>query len=229
VPLRDQTGHWARSNIDKAKLFAAHFEKIFQPNHIVSNVVLHEPTLIPGVIKHASPREVAEVIDNLKLIKAPGHDRISPVMIRELPRKGIVFLTYLINCAIRIRYVPKAWKKAKMIVIPKAGKPPDKPSSYRPISLLSIISKIFEKIILVRLQKIIAEQALIPNIQFGFRPKHSTVEQIHRVMHKILQALENKEFAPSIFLDVSCAFDRVWHDGFIYKLQKVLGCTMDSL
>lgn len=132
-------------------------------------------------------------------------------MLRKLPRKGIVFVTYLINCAIRLKYVPKAWKNAKVIVIPKLNKPPDKSSSYQPISLLSIISKVFKKILLLRLRKTTDEHALLPVIQFGFCPNHSTVEQIHHVMHTISQALENSDFAQSIFLDVTCAFDKVWH------------------
>ena len=98
-----------------------------------------------------------------------------------------------------------------MIVILKPGKPPEKPDSYRPISLLSILSKVYEKVLLLRIRSIIKAKNLIPDIQFGFREKHSTIEQVHRVVHEIAQALENKEFAPAIFLDVSVAFDKVWH------------------
>jgi len=56
-------------------------------------------------------------------------------------------------------------------------------------------------------------QNLIPDIQFGFREKHATTEQVHRVVHKIAQVLENKEFAPAIFLEVSSAFNKVWYHG----------------
>lgn len=90
-------------------------------------------------------------------------------MIQELSKKGIVLLTYLFNAALRLRYVPKAWKRAKMIVILKPDKPADLVTSYRPISLLSIISKILEKIVLARLQPIVESKQLLPSIQFGFR------------------------------------------------------------
>jgi hypothetical protein len=51
----------------------------------------------------------------------------------------------------------------------------------------------------------------IPSHQFGFRENHSTVQQIHRITHKIHQALENKEYCTSVFLDVRQAFDKVWY------------------
>lgn len=98
-------------------------------------------------------------------------------------RKESFFLSTLINVALRLKYVPQAWKIAKMIVILKPDKPPDKPSSYRPISLLSIIVKIFEKIVLDHLQIYIVKYNLIPSFQFGFRHKHSTIEQVHRIFN----------------------------------------------
>lgn len=116
-----------------------------------------------------------------------------------------------------------------MIVILKPGKPPDDPNSYRPISLLPIISKIFEKIILRRMRAVIDEKNLIPEIQFGFREKHSLVEQVHRIVHSISQALEKKEFAPAVFLDVSSAFDKVWHSGLINKLYALFTPAMCKL
>lgn len=224
-PLRSPSGGWVRSDCDKAKLFAQHLEHTFSPNPIQSSVKPHNSIQDAGSIKTTSPYEVATVIDKLKLRKSPGYDRISSIMLKELPRKGIVFITNLINAAIRLRYVPRTWKRAKMIIIPKPDKPPDQITSYRPISLLSVISKIFEKIIQSRLNEIIAEKNLLPSIQFGFRAKHSTIEQINRVSSAILQALENKEFAPTVFLDVSNAFDKVWHEGLVHKLRgKIPDC-----
>lgn len=107
-----------------------------------------------------------------------------------------------------------------MTVILKLRKPAENPSSYRPISLLSIIAKVFQKVTLPRLQTVINQNRIIPDILFGFRSKHSTIEQIHRVVHVILQAFENKEFAPAVFLDMSVAFDKVWHEGFIQKIKN---------
>ncbi len=150
-----------------------------------------------ALIRHTTPHEVVRLIDSLKRKKAPDLDHILPIIIQELSRKGIVLLTYLYNAALRLRYVPKAWKRAKMIAIHKPDKPADLVSSYRPISLLPIISKIFEKIVLARLQSIIKSKQLLPTIQFGFRGKHSSIEQVHRVVQYISQSIENKVCASS--------------------------------
>lgn len=115
-------------------------------------------------------------------------------------------------------YVPKCFKIAQVIMINKPNKPPEKVTSYRPISLLPTISKLFEKLLLKRLKPLVN----IPDFQFGFRNNHSTIEQIHRVTTTIERAFENKEFCPAAFLDVSQAFDKVWHNGLIFKMSKTL-------
>ena len=107
-------------------------------------------------------------------------------------------------------------------MLPKPGKPPNEINSYRPISLLPIILKLFKKLLLKRLKPIIERQNLIPNHQFGFRQKHSTIDQVHRITNTIEQALEEKLVCSSIFLDVAQAFDKVWHEGLIKKLSELL-------
>lgn len=79
-----------------------------------------------------------------------------------------------------------------MIVILGPGKPADYQESYHPISLLLIISNIYEKVLFKRIRTIIITKNLIPDIQFGFREKHLTTEEVHRVVHEISQAPENK-------------------------------------
>jgi hypothetical protein len=78
------------------------------------------------------------------------------------------------------------------MMIPKPGKPADEVTSYRPISLLPVISKVFEKGLMKRLNPILSgKKKIIPDHQFGFRQQHSTIEQVHRVA-KIQKALEEK-------------------------------------
>ena len=100
-------------------------------------------------------------------------------------------------------------------MIPKLGKPVNEVTSYRPISLLPILPKLFEKLFLKRLKPILDEKQIIPTHQFGFRNKHSTIDQVHRITTIIEKALEEKQVCSTIFLDVAQAFDRVWHEGLI--------------
>jgi len=118
--------------------------------------------------------------------------------------------------------MPSIWKHAQIILIHKPGKPPENSSSYRPISLLSVIGKLFEKILLKRITKIATVNKIIPDFQFGFKSKHSTIHQLHRVVDQISSAFESKQICIGIFLDIAQAFDRVWHPGLLFKLKSFL-------
>lgn len=228
-PILKSDGNWAKSNIEKSEAFAQYFSNVFKPNAALFNneqevqEFLDSPLQLDFPIQKFKPAEVSLVITNdLKPNKAPGYDLITGKLLKELPRKGVIFLTYLFNAMLSLDYVPDQFKRAQLIVIPKPGKPPNELTSYRPISLLPIISKVFEKLFLKRLQVLIDEDLVVPGHQFGFRQKHGTVEQVHRVVHTIRQCLENKQFCSAAFLDVSQAFDKVWHTGLLFKIKKFL-------
>jgi retron-type reverse transcriptase len=106
--------------------------------------------------------------------------------------------------------------------VPKQGKPPNEVSSYRPISLLSVLSKILKKPLLIKLAKEPNSMDWIPWHQFGFRKGHSTIQQCHRIVDTINKTLEDKKYCPAVFLDVTQAFDKVWHRGLLLKIQQTL-------
>lgn len=222
-PLKKTDGTWAKDNKDKAELFADHLEKIFQPNEINSNSCLVEDYIVDdSTIALFTQKEIYQEIKSLKSNKAPGFDLITAEIVKELPRKALTFLKKLMNAAVNLRYVPNAWKVAEVIMIEKPGKPINEAKSYRPISLLPMISKLFEKLLLRRLMPIIDNKKLIPNHQFGFRTKHATIDQVHRMTNIIEKALEEKQICSTIFLDVAQAFDKVWHEGLIFKLKRLI-------
>jgi hypothetical protein len=84
------------------------------------------------------------------------------------------------------------------------------------------MSKLFEKLLIKRLKPIIERKNLIPNHQFGFRSKHSTIDREYRITNIIENTLEEKKVCSAIFLDVAQAFDKVWHEGLNYKLRTSL-------
>jgi hypothetical protein len=127
-------------------------------------------------------------------------------------------LTTIYNNILRLTYFPVLWKFAQIIMNHKPGNP-QIVTSYRPISLLPIISKIFERILLKRIQMDDDINTKIPTHQFGFRENHSTTQQCHRIVNKILKSLEQKKLCTAAFLDIQQAFDRVWHDVLLYKLK----------
>jgi hypothetical protein len=131
-------------------------------------------------------------------------------------------LLYILNAIRRLEYWPKPLKQAKIIMIPKPGKNPTDVSSYRPISLLPIVSKVLEKLIHKRFYKDLNPQAWIPQHQFGFRKTHSTIQQCHRITDTINKALEEQQYCSAVFLDVGQAFVKVWHPGLLLKIKQTL-------
>lgn len=178
---------------------------------------------------------VCSLIRNLKTRKAMGFDNINNRMLKQLPLLGFKYLTYIFNSCIKLQYYPTPWKAARVVPIHKPGKPPDDPGSYRPISLLSSVSKIFEKIIKSILDKYLESNNIIPREQFGFRKYHSTSHQVMRIRNHVKENFSNGNSTALVLLDVAKAFDSIWHDGLIFKminfgfppfLIKILKCFL---
>jgi hypothetical protein len=102
----------------------------------------------------------------------------------------------------------------------KPGKPPNDLTSYWLINLLPTVPKVFEKLLLKRLFPMVEYNGLKPNHQFSFRQRHSTIEQTHKIVRRINEALENKQHCSAAFLYISQAFDKVRHTGLLYKLRR---------
>jgi hypothetical protein len=89
-----------------------------------------------------------------------------------------------------------------------------------------VLSKVFEKPLLTRLEPTLQQKSVIPDHQFGFRSKHATIEQIHRVAHTTFEAYEKGQYCTAAFLDITQAFDKVWHQGLLYKLHAIFPANM---
>ncbi|GFV89569.1 probable RNA-directed DNA polymerase from transposon X-element [Trichonephila clavipes] len=171
---------------EKANLFADTLEESFKENkkpysniqiakvnRAVRNYLREAPHSLPPL---TSPSEVCEVIYNLKNKKAPGKDNVKNIALKSLPINAITYLTKVFNKCLLHNYFPQAWKHAIITVLPKPGKNHKLPINYRPISLLSTIGKVFEKIILTRIKNFTITNEIIPKFQHGFqeKPPHRT-------------------------------------------------------
>lgn len=164
-----------------------------------------------------TPGTVLNLINKLPKKKAPGEDLISNAALRHLPSNKITSLTEILNACLRTCYFPSTWKRAVIIPIPKPGKDHKIPENYRPIALLSSLSKVYEKVILKKIHEVLAGK--IRNEQFAFRPDHSTTLQLVKLLDDLSTNWNNNEHSAAIFLDVAKAFDKVWHEGLLYKLS----------
>jgi hypothetical protein len=143
-------------------------------------------------------------------------------MLKEMPCEGYQTLLYIFNAIRRLQSWPAPFKQAKITMVPNPGKNPTDVASYTPISLLPILSKILEKLLLKRIYSDTNLQDWIPTHQFGFRRAHSTIQQCHRITDIINKAFEEHKYCSAVFLDVSQAFDKVWHQGLLYKIKQTL-------
>ncbi|KAL4130642.1 hypothetical protein QTP88_008059 [Uroleucon formosanum] len=204
---------------DKAELFASTYENQFteNPGPSIPAVVNFAQSIriAPSPDYLTSPDTVQKIIKNLPKRKAPGIDHISNTAIQFLPKSVVLLLTRIFNECMRIGYFPKSWKRAVIITIPKPGKDHRHPTNYSPISLLSSLSKVFEKVILTKLNAVIGPQ--IRPEQFAFRSHHSTTNRVG-LIERLSVNKENKQRTVAIFLDIEKAFDRLWHPGLLYKL-----------
>jgi hypothetical protein len=120
------------------------------------------------------------------------------------------------NAVLRRQYIPSAWKHARVVSILKPGKDPTL-SSYRPISLLDTVGKLFEQMLLARVLREVSERGLLRDEQFGFRPKHSTL-RLARLVERVNRNFDERRLTGAVFLDVASEFDTVWVRGLLYKL-----------
>ena len=154
--------------------------------------------------------------------KAPSLDTIH----NEVLRLGITtslfhHLARLSTSSIQLGYIPTAWKLATLHMLLKPDKLPSLTTSYRPISLISSIMKLFERVIEQRLRSHLEHIGFINRHQSGFRKAKSTDDHLFRPSQSIIESFHRGEHVVASFLDVEKAFDNVWHNGLRLKIFQL--------
>ncbi|MCG8113032.1 MAG: reverse transcriptase domain-containing protein [Candidatus Thiodiazotropha taylori] len=165
------------------------------------------------------PEEVESILRALQTGKAAGPDFINNRLLKELARPLSFPLSELFNLSISMGEIPGIWKQANVTPIYKKNDPSDV-TNYRPISLLSTIGKVLEKIIHKHVFNFFRDHHIITAMQSGFIPGDSTVNQLVVIYNTFCKALDEGKEVRAIFCDISKAFDRVWHKGLIFKLER---------
>jgi len=149
-----------------------------------------------------------------------GYDNIAPEFLQHLGPLAIKWLASFLTRIISERSMPRVWRCSKVIAILKPGKDARVASSYRPISLLSVCYKVLERVILKRITPD-AEQ-ILPIEQAGFRAGRSTCDQVLALSTFIENGFQQNLKTGAVFLDLTAAYDTVWHTGLLLKLAKSL-------
>ena len=131
------------------------------------------------------------------------------------PRLSVVF-----RRLVRLGSFPACWRQANVTPIRK-GPSSSSVANYRLISITSVLSKVFERLVLVRLGRFMERSGVLPTTQFAYRKGLGTCDAFLCVSHTLQSALQNWQEARIIQIDFSAAFDRVNHQGIMYKLCSV--------
>ena len=247
--ITDEWGNSARTSQEKATLFANRLGKVHQEpdfrgfndgwkasvdRYLSENDKIYK---INPISQYLDPEEgddsslleevsVGELKENLARCKSkstPGLDGIKYSVIKRIPDGYLEEIAKVFSACLKVGYFPSAWKTAKTILIPKPGKDSREAKNFRPISLLSCLGKLLERLLANRISKYMEEKKLFTSSQSGFRSNHMTAEQLLRLSEQCHNAFKNKQVVASLFLDAEAAFDKCWHSGIMYKLKKNIG------
>ena len=169
------------------------------------------------VLQEITTEDVSNAIDSIKSHSAPGKDEISPKFVKLAKCILSPYLANLFNKCIDQDVFPFDFKIAYVIPIPKTSSPKSL-DEFRRISLLSVFSKLFEKILEKKMSIFIAKKYILTPFQFGFRENNSTELAITTFYDKLLKNLDENKITCSIFLDLKKAFDSVNHEILLQKL-----------
>ena len=163
----------------------------------------------------------------LKASKATGLDNINARLLKDACDIIAQPLTTIMNKSLETSIVPTTWKQARVCPIYKTDSPLS-PSNYRPISIIPVCMKIFERAVQKQLAAYLKKHSILCKAQSGFREQHSTLTATLDVTDYILKNMDNGLYTGAVYLDLKKAFDTVNSDTLLFKL-KCLGIENNEL
>lgn len=154
-------------------------------------------------------------------IKAPGPDGVpGRAWTLAMPYLGKMVVALFDDC-LRHGSFPQTWKLAKLVLLKKAGRPDNQPSSYRPLCLIDDLAKVFEKVIADRIvQHLITIGPDLSPEQFGFRRGHSTIDAVSRVRSLAREMVSHGGVAIAVSLDIVNAFNTLPWETILRSLER---------
>ena len=206
---------------DKAKLFAENFS--LNSNLDDAGISLPAFPSRTNLKLHnisATPKMVRKVVMSLDLSKASGPNCISEVVLKNCEPELRYILAELFNKCLKESYFPDCWNVSSVVPVFKNVGERSNAKNYRPVGLLSVISKVFEKFVNNRIVDHLEKCGLFSDFQYSFRSSRSTADLLTVVSDRIARAFNRSGVTRAVALDISKAFDRVWHAGLLHKLKS---------
>ena len=164
------------------------------------------------------PDEVLEIVMRMRNSKSTGLDNIDTASIKLIISDVLPALTHVVNLSLSTLVFPSTWKQAKVIPLLKKGDPLD-PSNYRPVALLSILSKIMERVVFKQVVVYMENNQLLHPSHHGSRANHSTCTALIEMYDNWVNSMERDEMTGVMMLDLSAAFDLVDHSLLLKKME----------
>jgi len=245
--LVDGNGNTTGDPVEVSKIFAGHLASVHQGHngpelcpatkeavdrYVEANVGSFSPSFTdetpppPDDMLLCDPIDVHELQASLRQCRtrsAAGPDGISYAVLKKLPERVLAHLAGLYSSCLLHGYYPERWKVAHVVMLPKPEKDHKLPGNYRPISLLNTIGKLFERIIVRRINMHFQETGFINEWQTAYQAGKDCSEILYRLGEEIRLARAHggaRRHTTAVSLDVEKAFDAVWHDGLRYKIRN---------
>lgn len=179
------------------------------------------------------PFQIDDVIgaaSSFRLNTALGSDKVSPYFVRYggAALHSALFLMFSI-CS-RHGLIPSEWRHGLVVTLYKGDGDVNDPNNYRPICITSVVARMYERLHLSNLTTCMTAAGVPAPSQFGFTRKRSAHDAVFRLLSTVVDCMSSDDddlfsFAPSVFIDISKAYDKVWIDGLLYKLHHDMRIT----
>lgn len=166
-------------------------------------------------------REVARALKTVKTVSSAGADGLPGIVIRNLADAIASNITFVFNSSIATNIFPDVWKLANIVPVYKCKGSKTDPSNYRPISILPLVARTFEKLICTQLASYCTYTNVIPPNQHGFRKSGSCETALIAATDHWLQCVDQGEIVATLLIDLSKAFDTIPHQRLLCKLRDI--------
>ena len=211
--LTTTSGEMKTTNLQKAETLAQYFSSVFttEPDWSWLLDANEKNTNDKRLEVNITHDKIKKELEELNPNKSPGPDLMQPRVLKEIRSSLVEPLFLIFNASLTAKKIPDDWKLASVTPIYKRKGDKRTPSSYRPISLTSIASRIMESIVKDSIQEYLSLNNFLSSKQFGFLGGKSTVLQLLTVINDLTKNLDNGCVTDVIFCDFQKAFDTVPH------------------